>query len=178
MWRSKKVIIIAVLVAVLVFGSVGGVVLANAGDDTNSTPTTTIFDRVTAILADQGISITAQQLKDAFVQAGGDIQNEAIKSRLDALVAAGKIDQSTADQYFQWWQSRPEGLSGLGIGARNGFFGMGRMRGFREPCFPAEPTEPAQYARQTRATTYNKRPVREGDQKLPLSYFWLDFTID
>lgn len=146
MWRSKKVIVIAVLAAILLFGTLGGIALANTGDDGDTQSTTTIFDRVAAILQqDENINVTSDQLKNAFVKAQGDLQLDALKARLDALVEEGKIEQSEADEYLEWWQARPEGMFGFGPRARGFFHGMGnRMRGFGGfggPCIPQEPVE-------------------------------------
>jgi len=63
------------------------------------------------------------QLKDALDQARSEMQDEALESRLQNLVDEGKITQEEADQYLEWWQSRPDielplpGLGGHGPGA-------------------------------------------------------------
>jgi hypothetical protein len=36
------------------------------------------------------------------------MQYEALKSWLQDLVDKGKITQEEADQYLEWWQSRPD----------------------------------------------------------------------
>ena len=47
MWRSKKVIVGTVLAAVLLFGSIGGVVMADTGDDSGlKAKFGELFDRV------------------------------------------------------------------------------------------------------------------------------------
>ena len=47
-------------------------------------------------------------MEDAFAQAQSDMRNEALDNYLKNLVSQGKITQQQADQYKQWWQSRPD----------------------------------------------------------------------
>ena len=102
MWRSKKFVIVAVLAAVLLAGSIGGVALAQTGDEDESTPQT-LLDRVCAILQVKGYDITCEDLEDAFAQAGGEMQTEAMRNRLQSLVAEGTMTQQQADDCLQWW---------------------------------------------------------------------------
>ena len=140
MWRSKKLIIVAVLMAVMLAGSIGGVVLAaDNGDDSEPEAVfETLWDRVSGILQDKGVDITSEQLKDSFAQAQREIRNEALQNRLQNLVNEDQITQDEADQYLEWWQSKPDVSIGLGFGGRSGFRGMGGPRGFLGPCAPAE----------------------------------------
>jgi hypothetical protein len=115
MWRSKKFIIIAVLVATVVLaGSTAGVVLARAGSggdsQTGVTPASdnvsqskTLLARVAAILG-----IDQQKVEDAFTQARTEMRDEALDNYLNNLVAQGKITQAQADQYKAWVKSRPD----------------------------------------------------------------------
>ncbi len=137
MWRSKKFIIIAVLVAVAVAGSIGGIALAQTENGDDSQPKT-IFDRATAILVDEGVSITSEQLKDAFTQAQRDMHTEAMETRLESLVDEGKITQGEADQYLEWWQAKPDVSIRFGLGGHGFFRGMGGMRGSGHPYLPTE----------------------------------------
>jgi hypothetical protein len=80
-----------------------------------------LLDRVCQIYQQNtGVAIDPQQLKNAFTQAQGETQGEALQSRLEKLVNDGKITQEEADQYLEWWQSRPNielpGLGGYGRG--------------------------------------------------------------
>ena len=126
MWRSKKKFIVAaVLAAVVLVGITGGMVFAQTGT-TADNQTRTIFDRVAGILTGKGVNVTSDQLKDAFTQAQGDIEAEALKARLGRLVAAGKLTQEQADEYSEWWQSRPNVT--LPFGGRGGFKGGGPRR--------------------------------------------------
>jgi hypothetical protein len=107
MWRSKKFIIIAVLVALIAVGSTVGVVLAQ-DDSSGSSSSQTIWERAAAILGQNGTSVTAGQLESAFTQARQEIRDENVDSRLDALVASGKITQEQADQIKAWLDQKPD----------------------------------------------------------------------
>jgi len=102
MGRRKKLVIIGVLVAVLLAGSIGGVALAQTenGDDTQPK---TLMARVADILG-----IEQQTLEDAFTQARTEMQNEALDNYLDELVNEGTMTKEQADQYKTWWQSKPD----------------------------------------------------------------------
>lgn len=110
MWKSKKFIIVAVIVAVVLVGTVAGVALAQTSSGSTTTPAKTFAARVAAILG-----VDQQKVEDAFAKAKRDMSDEALTARLDALVKLGKITQQQADQYKSWWQSRPLGVApGLG----------------------------------------------------------------
>jgi hypothetical protein len=136
MWRGKKFILVTVLATVALVGSISGVVVAQNGD--NSQPNAvnqTLLDRVCEIYQENtGVAIDPQALKDAFAQAQSEKLQEALDSRLQYLVDQGKITQGEADQYKEWWQSRPNVPLGLGFG------GHGGLRGWGGLCAPP-PTE-------------------------------------
>ena len=134
MWRSKKFIIITVLAAVLVAGSIGGIALAqgNGDEDVNQPEArqAALLERICEIYEDNtGTAINAEDLQNAFAQAQSEVREEALQNYLQNLVDNGKITQEQADQWKSWWQSRPEGLP---FGP--GFPGHGMMqRGFGGP---------------------------------------------
>ena len=131
MWkRGKKFILIAVLVVVVLAGSLAGMSIANAATSDNTTPQQTLSSRVAQILG-----IDQQRLDDAFKQARQEQQQQALDNYLKKLVDAGKITQAQADQYEQWWQSRPDvPLPGLKQQLERRGFRMGPRPGFR--CLP------------------------------------------
>jgi hydroxymethylglutaryl-CoA reductase len=142
MWRSKKFLVIALSVAVLVVGSIGGIALAQT-EGSDGSQTGGIYERAAAILADDGVSVTAEQLKEAFTQAKGDMRSEALAKRpealakrLQAMVDAGKITQEEADEYRQWLESKPDGS--FGFKSRGGFRGMRKMHGSKAPSLTTE----------------------------------------
>jgi len=121
MWPRKKLILIAVLVALVLAGIVAGIALAQTGSTADNSGKS-LADRVAAILG-----IDQQKVEDAFNQAQRDMQNEALDNYLKGMVEQGKMTQSQADQYKTWWQSRPDvpvdfGIKGPGrLGGRGGF---------------------------------------------------------
>ena len=154
MWRSKKFILIAVLAAILLVGSIGGVVLAQTGDEGDSTPETqheALLDKVCQIYneAHPDSPIDCDGLKDAITEAQSQLRTDALTSYLEELVAEGKITQGEADDYLEWLGARPDMPNKFGFGGHGGMHdssgmhgsgGMrhfGGMRGFG-PCVPVE----------------------------------------
>jgi hypothetical protein len=77
-----------------------------------------ILDRACAIYEDEmGVAIDSEKLKDALDQAQSELRDEALQNLLENLVDEGKMTRGEADQYLEWWQSRPDielPLPGLG----------------------------------------------------------------
>jgi len=137
MWRTKKFIIVAVSVAVLLAGSIVGVAFAanNADNSQPKAPGEDLLPKVCAIYEQKtGVTIDQAALKDAFAQATKEIQQEQEKACLQNLVTDGKITQEQADEYLKWWQSKPDVPIGFGFG------GHGRFPGKGGPCAPPPPT--------------------------------------
>ena len=137
MWRRKKFLLVGLLAAVLLIGSIGGVALAQTENGDDNQPKT-LLDRVAEILVGKGVNITSEQLKDAFTQAQSDMQTEALQNRLQNLVDQGKITQGEADQYLEWQQSRPDVPVGFGFRSHGGFRGMVGPYGWGGRCVPTE----------------------------------------
>ena len=144
MWRSKKLIVIAVLAVVVLAGTIGGIALAQEDGEVNgdNSQPQTLLARVAAIL-----SIDQQELEDAFAQAKSELRNEALDSYLQNLVDEGKITQEDADQYKAWWQAKPDmepfrqqleqwKQVEPGMPENFGLRGMPRMRSYSGHCFP------------------------------------------
>jgi hypothetical protein len=122
MWKNKKFLVISAIVAVVLIIGIAGVALAQT-NDSSITQGKSFAARVAVILG-----IDQQKVEDAFTQAQKDVINEAMDARLKALVDSGKITQEQADQYQQWWQSRPNDIlpgAGQGTGIGRSGFGMG-----------------------------------------------------
>jgi len=134
MWRSKKFIIITVLAAVLVAGSIGGVVLAqgNGDEDVNQPEArhAALLERVCEIYEDNtGTAINAEELQNAFAQVQSEVQAAAMEARIDKMVENGVLDETQAQELREWLESRPEDLP-----FAPGFPGHGMMqRGFGGP---------------------------------------------
>ena len=122
MWFRKKVIIIPVLVALVLVGTIAGIALAQ--DESDSSSGNTLLAKVASIL---GIDQTT--LEDAFAQAQKEMREEAMTNYLQEMVSEGKITQEEADQYETWWDARPNALDKLGPGFEFGGCGRGFHHG-------------------------------------------------
>lgn len=132
---KKKWLLVPIVAAVIALAVMGGTALAQGDSSTNtSSPWSTFAGKVASILG-----LDEATVQNAMDQARKEIQNEALQARLDALVESGKLTQEQADQYYQWYQSRPEGIDGglmggFGKGGRFGGRGWGGMRFGGGPC--------------------------------------------
>jgi hypothetical protein len=100
-----------------------------------------LLDRACAIYEENtGTAMDSDQFEAALEQAQGELQEEALESRLDDLVENGKMTQDEADSYLEWWQSRPDiqlALPGLGGPGPNGGMMWGRGFGPRGGSCPS-----------------------------------------
>ncbi len=121
MWRSKKFITITLVAIVLLVGSTIGIVFAQEETEETTPAKLTMLDRVA-----EKLSIEPQVLKDAFTEVRSEMRDEAQDGYLQKMVDYGKITQDEADQYQEWWQSRPDTEL---FGSYKGSFGFGGFRG-------------------------------------------------
>ena len=140
--RKRKWFIPVVVASVLLIGGItGGLVVAANNNSSNTTAGNqtqaadryqALLDKVCAIYQEKtGVAIDSGQLKAALDQAQGELEKEALQSRLQNLIDNGQITQEEADQYLQWWQSRPDIKAPLpGLGGPGGGGGMMWGRGF------------------------------------------------
>ena len=116
MWKRKWFIPVVVVSVLLIGGVVGGVVVAQSDNTANTEDQSQLagrfqafLDKVCAIYEEKtGVAIDQEQLKDAVKQARSEMRDEAIENWLQNLVSKGEITQEEADQYLEWWQSRPD----------------------------------------------------------------------
>jgi len=137
--RKRKWFIPVVLSIVVIGGIAGGVMVAaddGSGNVDQQNQLTDrhqeLLDRACAIYQENtGVAIDSEQFKAALDQAQSELQEQALESRLNDLVLNGKMTQEEADQYLEWWQSRPDiqvPLPGLGEPRSRG--GMMLAKGF------------------------------------------------
>jgi hypothetical protein len=148
--HNRKWFIPIVVASVLLIGGVTGGMIAAADNDTgvpvaqNETANQyeTLLDKACTIYQEQtGVAIDPQQLKDALQQAQSEMRDEALQNRLQDLVSQGKLTQEQADQFLQWWQSRPDvpvPLAGAGPGGPE----RGMMWGGFDKAWGAPPCAP------------------------------------
>jgi hypothetical protein len=84
-----------------------------------------ILKKVAAILG----TVTEQQLRDAFQQAGNEMRTAAFDKALTNAVTNGKITQAESEQIKAWWAQKPAALDKLSPGTGPGTqgWGIGRM---------------------------------------------------
>jgi hypothetical protein len=118
---NKKWLIVPIVTGVLALAVIGGTALAQGTSQNSSAPRKTFAGRVAAILG-----LDEAKVQSAMDQARKEMADEALKTRLDAAVKSGRITQQQADDYYRWFQSRPQGIA---PGGKLGAFGhpwMGR----------------------------------------------------
>ena len=122
----KRWVIAALVVGLLAVGAMGSVVLAQEEGVDGDSPLKSFVSRVAAILG-----LEEAQVRDAFDQAAREMRDDALRSKLDALVASGRMTRAQADEYIDWYASRPDSIGpGLGIAGPKGFgHRHGRGRG-------------------------------------------------
>jgi len=123
MWKSKKFILLAVLAAVILVGSIAGVVYAQDDEEEDVSPRAVLLEKI----ADK-LGIDVQQLEDAFNEAVAEMRDEAQVRWLEKAVEEGLITAEEAQEYSEWWTARPDVQFGLGDRGVGGFGGP-RMRG-------------------------------------------------
>ena len=107
----KRWLIIPAVAGLAAVAALGGMAAASSsgGGETGS--------RVAEILDLDEATVT-----DAFKQATQQRVDEALQARLDKLVEEERITQEQADEFKAWYDERPEGVPGFGIGfGKRGF---------------------------------------------------------
>ena len=121
---KRKWLMIPLVTGILAAGLTGATVLAHNEDGDKVSPKDAVAAKVAEILG-----IDEQSVKDALAEATQAVHSERIQHRLDHMVEAGRLTQEQADEYFSWYEARPEGLSqrfgGRGFGGGHGFGGQG-----------------------------------------------------
>jgi hypothetical protein len=102
MWKSKKFILVAVLVAVVVVVSTAGIVVAQGGKE-GPGPRQALLARVAQILG-----IDQQKLADAFKTASTEQRDAGMDTWLKKLISDGKITQQQVDAFKAWLKARPD----------------------------------------------------------------------
>lgn len=119
MWKTKKFIVVAALLAVALVAGTTGAVLAQ-DNNYGTGPNQTLLTRVAELLG-----IDQQKLEDVFKQAMSE-QREQFKEnadqRLQDMVTEGKITQEQLDAFKAWLNDKPDvdvPVFGFKFGLRN-----------------------------------------------------------
>ena len=117
---KKKWLFVPVLAGMLVLAVVGGTAFAQSENGDEGSPWSSFAGRVASILG-----LDEATVQDAMDQARQELQDEVVQAKLDSLVEQGRITQEQADESYEWYQARPEGLPRVGFGGRGfGKFGQ------------------------------------------------------
>ena len=116
----KRWIVVSVVMAALAIALTGGAIMAQDEDSSK-----TFAGRVAEILG-----LEEDTVSDAMQQAKEEMRDEALKAKLDALVADGTMTQEDADAYLEWLESRPDVDFGGGGRGFHGKRGFGRKHGW------------------------------------------------
>ena len=131
MWKSKKLVLVVMLAAVMAVGGVAGVALAEDESDTGvrhgarmalmtrvadilGIEQEELVDAVRQVMAEVPgriagtLGVEEQELVDAFKQAGTEMRGEAMDNRLQKLIDEGEITQEQADEIEAWMNARPD----------------------------------------------------------------------
>lgn len=139
MRRNKKFIIIMATIATVLALTLSGIVFAeeeNGSDDQPVPRHEVLLERVCEIYEENtGVTLNPEDLKDAFAQAQNEMRDEALESRLQNLVEQVKITQEEADQYLEWWESKPDTESFGPFRLQGGQGFCGGMRGMFQNQF-------------------------------------------
>jgi hypothetical protein len=126
----KKRLLLPVAATMIVISIVTGGAIMAQENGSGKTPVIESFaSRVAAILG-----LDEAQVQDAMDQARREMQDEALQRKLDSMVERGWLTQEQSDEYWQWYQSRPEGIwefggPGPGFGFGGHGHGMGPVEG-------------------------------------------------
>ena len=145
MKRSKKLIIAAVMAGVLLMGSLGGIALADDGDDGPAARFGEFVDEVVALYEQKSGGDTIdnpEALKEALTEARTEMRAAAVENRFGGLTDEQKeafqewrdarpgLTDEQKEAHQEWWDSRPEDFP-MKFGDR--MHGGFRMFG---PCAP------------------------------------------
>lgn len=113
MKRSKKIILIAVMAVVVLAGTIGGVALAQDENEANSQPEVkrgAFLEKVCEIYNAKNpeAPIDCEELKDAFTQAGSEIQTQARDRIRQRLTDKDTMTEEQREELEAWLESKPE----------------------------------------------------------------------
>ncbi len=121
----KRWINISIILGLLAVGIVGGgaILAQSEGSDGQSR----LDSFVSRVAENLGIEDEAT-VRDAINQAVREMKDEAVQEKLNRKVEAGFITREKADEYMEWYLSRPDDdlNPGLFRGFKGHFFGKGK----------------------------------------------------
>ena len=116
MKRGKKIALMALIALVALAGTIGGVAMAQSGDeDTTTTSENARFAylvRVCEIYEEEtGVAIDVDTLKDALIQAGEEHAEHICNQFQQHLIDKGILTEEQLAELEEWLQSKPDVLT-------------------------------------------------------------------
>jgi hypothetical protein len=134
MKRGKKMALVVLLVVIALVGTIGGVVMAQSGDDepttTPETERNAYLDRVAEIYQEKtGVALDVDALKDSFCQAGQEKMEQAREQFRQRLIDEGVFTEEELTDLEDWWAARPD-VTPQHPQTQNGMFNRFANNGF------------------------------------------------
>lgn len=116
MKRGKKIALIALMIVIALAGTIGGVALAQSGDEeTTNTSENARFaylERACEIYQEKtGVAIDVDTLKEALTQAGKEQREYLCNQFRQHLIDAGIFTEEQLAEIEEWLQSKPDILT-------------------------------------------------------------------
>lgn len=132
MKRGKKIALIALLAVVAIAGTIGGVALANDGDEETApateTPHFAMLERVCEIYQEKtGVAIDPDILQESLCQAAEERREQAREQFRQHLIDEGILTEEELAEWDAWLADIPDMPEGLGLG-----LGQGRAHRFMQ----------------------------------------------
>ncbi len=119
----KLQIVIPIAIAVVTVSVFSLAVVFAQGNEEGDSNASKLAIKVAEILG-----LNAVEVDDAIKQARRELRDETVQNNLNALVEEGRLTQEQADEYLDWIQSKPEGISAIG---KHSFGKRGHHRGWK-----------------------------------------------
>ncbi len=119
----KLQIVIPIAIAVVTVSVFSLAVVFAQGNEEGDSNASKLAIKVAEILG-----LNAAEVDDAIKQARRELRDETVQNNLNALVEEGQLTQEQADEYLDWIQSKPEGISAIG---KHSFGKRGHHRGWK-----------------------------------------------
>ena len=101
---KRRWLAVPLVVGVLAIGLTAGTIVAQEAPANGDAPEKKSFAaRVAAILG-----LGEDVVEDAFKLAKAEMQDERLRQKLDSAVEKGRITREQADEYYEWYQLRPD----------------------------------------------------------------------
>ena len=113
MKRGKKIALVFLLVVIALVGTIGGVAMAQSGDEEPTTIPETernaYMERVAEIYQEKtGVPLDVDALKDSYCQAGEEKMEQARAQFRQHLIDEGIFTEDELTALEDWWAAKPD----------------------------------------------------------------------